>query len=43
SLVQLYSALVYHGPGLAGRIVSGLAKKVREHGLTSIAEAVGTE
>lgn len=43
SLVQIYSALVYHGPNLAQRIVSGLAKKVREEGLTSIAEAVGSE
>jgi len=43
SLVQLYSALVYEGPGLARRLVDGLIKKVRSHGLTSIAEAVGTE
>jgi dihydroorotate dehydrogenase len=43
SLVQLYSALVYEGPGLARRLVDGLIKKVRSQGLTSIAEAVGTE
>ena len=26
TLVQLYSALVYEGPGLVGKIVAGLAK-----------------
>ncbi len=43
SLIQIYSAMVYEGPGLARAIVSGLAKRVREEGMTSIAEAVGTE
>ena len=43
SLVQIYSAMVYEGPGLARAIVSGLAKRVRQEGMTSIAEAVGTE
>jgi len=43
NLVQLYSALVYHGPGLAHRIVKGLARKVRLEGFSTIAEAVGTQ
>lgn len=43
SLVQLYSALVYEGPGLAARLVKGLARKVRAEGMCSIAEAVGTQ
>ncbi|HQS95602.1 MAG: dihydroorotate dehydrogenase (quinone) [Novosphingobium sp. 17-62-19] len=43
SLIQIYSAMVYEGPGLASRIVAGLEKKVREAGMTSIAEAVGSE
>ena len=42
SLVQLYSALVYEGPGLAKRIVAGLAKRLRDSGLASLSEAVGT-
>lgn len=42
SLIQFYSAMVYEGPGLARRIVRGLEKKVREAGMTSIAEAVGS-
>ena len=41
SLVQLYSAMVYHGPGIAHRIALGLAAKLRGEGLSSIAEAVG--
>ena len=41
SLVQLYSAMVYEGPGLAGRIAHGLAAKLAEHDFASITEAVG--
>ncbi|WP_298195188.1 quinone-dependent dihydroorotate dehydrogenase [Novosphingobium sp.] len=43
SLIQLYSALVYEGPGLVQRIVEGLAKRVSAEGMSSIAEAVGSE
>ena len=43
SMVQLYSALVYHGPGLARRIVTGLAETLEREGIASIADAVGTE
>lgn len=43
SLIQIYSAMVFEGPGLARRLVAGLERKVREAGMTSIAEAVGTE
>ncbi|HUP67211.1 MAG TPA: quinone-dependent dihydroorotate dehydrogenase [Sphingomicrobium sp.] len=43
SLVQLYSAMVYDGPGIARRIALGLAKRVRLHGFTSISDAVGSE
>jgi dihydroorotate dehydrogenase len=41
SLVQLYSALVYAGPGLARRINAGLAKLLERDGFATIAEAVG--
>jgi dihydroorotate dehydrogenase len=41
SLVQLYSAMIYEGPGLARRIAQGLAARLAEHGFASIAEAVG--
>jgi len=43
SLIQLYSALVYEGPGLVQRIVEGLARRVSAEGMSSIAEAVGSE
>lgn len=43
TLVQIYSALIYDGPSLPGRIASGLAEHVSRAGLSSIAEAVGRE
>ncbi len=43
SLIQLYSALVYRGPGLVRQIVDGLVKRVSAEGMSSIAEAVGSE
>ena len=43
SLVQLYSAMIYEGPGLARRIAAGLADKVAEEGMASIADAVGID
>ena len=42
SLVQLYSALVYAGPGLARAIADGLARRLEQAGMSSIAEAVGS-
>ncbi len=42
SLVQLYSALVYAGPGLPKRIHAGLAALLRRDGFASVAAAVGT-
>lgn len=43
SLVQLYSALVYEGPGLVRRITDGLADRLSAGGYTALAEAVGGE
>lgn len=43
SLVQLYSAMVYEGPGLGARIAKGLGGLMRRDGFASIAEAVGSE
>jgi dihydroorotate dehydrogenase len=42
SLVQLYSAMVYKGPGIARRIAAGLAERLSREGFANIAEAVGT-
>lgn len=43
SLVQIYSALVYEGPGLAHRINKGLARLLEQDGFSSIVEAVGVD
>jgi dihydroorotate dehydrogenase len=42
SLVQLYSAMVYEGPGIARRIVRGLEALMRRDGFSSIEQAVGS-
>ena len=41
SLVQLYTALAFAGPGLVGEIKSGLAKLLRADGFAAVGEAVG--
>jgi dihydroorotate dehydrogenase len=43
SLVQLYSALVYEGPGLARRINAGLKMLLKRDGLARVADAVGVD
>ena len=43
SLVQLYSAMVYEGPGIARRIAHGLAQRLSRAGFANIAEAIGSE
>lgn len=42
SLVQLYSALVYEGPGLVGRIKQGLVDLLKRDGFANVADAVGS-
>lgn len=41
SAVQLYSAMVYEGPGLVGRIKTELAALLKRDGFKSVSEAVG--
>jgi dihydroorotate dehydrogenase len=43
SLIQLYTALVYGGPGLVGEILEGLKLRLARHGLENISEAVGAD
>ena len=43
SLVQLYTALVYEGPGLAERIKRELKRLLAIEGFARLADAVGTE
>ncbi|SFP72625.1 quinone-dependent dihydroorotate dehydrogenase [Sphingomonas rubra] len=42
SLVQLYTAMVYEGPGLPGRMLRGLDALLARDGFASVGEAVGT-
>jgi dihydroorotate dehydrogenase len=39
-LVQVYSALIYQGPGLIPRILVGLERKMHEYGASTLAEAL---
>tara|TARA_R110002073_G_scaffold91016_5_gene214541 strand:+ start:1553 stop:2608 length:1056 start_codon:yes stop_codon:yes gene_type:complete len=43
SLVQLYSALVYHGPALAAKIAAELEILIKKDGLSNITEAIGLD
>jgi dihydroorotate dehydrogenase len=43
SLIELYTGLVYEGPGLVARIKSGLLRLLRREGFRSISEAVGID
>lgn len=43
SLVQVYSAMIYAGPGIARAIACGIERLMRRDGFASIAEAVGSE
>ena len=41
SLLQIYTALVYEGPGLPKKIVSGLIERMRREGIRDLKEVVG--
>jgi len=41
SLLQIYTGLVYEGPGLPRAIVRGLRRHLQHHGFASLQEAVG--
>ncbi|WP_243613163.1 quinone-dependent dihydroorotate dehydrogenase [Shimia aestuarii] len=43
SVVQLYSALVYHGMSLVGEIAEGLDALLERDGFANVAEAVGSK
>jgi dihydroorotate dehydrogenase len=43
SLVQVYSALIYAGPGLPRQLARGLAERVASAGLSNISEAIGRD
>jgi dihydroorotate dehydrogenase len=39
--VQIYTAMIFDGPGVIGSLVNGLASRLRERGV-SLADLVGT-
>lgn len=41
SLIQLYSGLIYHGPGLIGDIKRGLIERMEKENITSLTSIVG--
>ncbi len=43
SLIQLYSAMVYHGPYVAADIARGLAELLRKDGFENITDAIGID
>lgn len=43
SLLQLYTAMVYQGPGVIGRIQAELSALLHQQGFASLAYAVGTD
>jgi len=42
SLVQIYTSLIYRGPGVVKEIVQGLRERVKQNGFQRLAQAVGT-
>jgi dihydroorotate dehydrogenase len=43
TLVQLYTALVFRGPGLVAEIMAGLAALLRRDGFSQLSEAIGAD
>jgi dihydroorotate dehydrogenase len=43
TLVQVYTALIYHGPGLVHDILGGLSDRLARDGFTHLKEAVGVD
>ena len=41
SLLQIYSAMVFHGASVIKKIVNGLDKKMKSEGFTSLDQAIG--
>ena len=41
SLIQLYSAMVFQGPSVVGKVTKGLKSKIEKEGFSALQEAVG--
>jgi dihydroorotate dehydrogenase len=43
SLVQIYTGLIYEGPGLVARILRGLSERMRRDGVSHVSEVTGAD
>jgi dihydroorotate dehydrogenase len=43
SLVQIYTGLIYEGPAIVARVVTGVAERLDRDGFRNVAEAVGID
>jgi dihydroorotate dehydrogenase len=43
ALVQLYTAVIYEGPAVVPRILSGLAERLERDGFSNVREAIGID
>lgn len=43
TLVQVYSALIYHGPGLIAEINRGITERLNHYGLSTVTAAIGRD
>ena len=43
SLVQIYTALIYEGPGVVSRIVRGLSERLARDGVSNVSEVIGAD
>lgn len=43
SLIQIYTGLVYEGPGIARRIVAGLTDRLAAKGMNTLSQAIGCD
>ena len=43
TLIQVYTGLVYEGPGVAKAIVTGLLERMEQRGMSDIRQAIGAE
>jgi dihydroorotate dehydrogenase len=43
TLVQIYTALIYEGPGIVCRILDGLAERLQRDGFASVHDAIGID
>jgi dihydroorotate dehydrogenase len=43
ALVQIYTGLIYDGPGMVPRLLDGLAERLQRDGLSNVREAIGVD